>query len=531
MSIKTFSDVLRQAIADFEAHGFDSEERLEKWQRELLKAAEGHTAITADNLKRTLTSIYTAQVTKGGLLRLHNIPAWKLNQIVPKLQQELQRRIMASAQLIKLNREEMIAKTMRRFSGWATSVPIGGSDSVDKKEENASIKKALKSLPYEERRVMIDQAGKFKASLSNITATETGAIAAMWKSHYRAAGYNARPDHAERDGEILVIRDNWALKGGLMKLGGHQYTDEIEMPAEFVYCFPEDSKVPFADNVEKAFRHFYNGKLTEVITDSGKTLRATPNHPVLTDGGWKPAGSLNEGDYIIEIANELLPSLKGYEDERVTTIAQIFSTLNKGGVLESADGCPDDFHGDGSYGNVDIVFAARLLTFSQIAGLTKNIDNLHFTKAYLSSLARHFKMPFVRVFASACSIMRSLGNLLSVLFRSLRHAQKISFFASSDNAASKCYASSDSITTDVVFGGDRLDGLPGGMKLRKCRVNSIRKVEFNGHVYNLQTGYHWYSAGGIIVHNCQCRYKYLYNLRDLPDEMLTEKGRASISRK
>ena len=83
---------------------------------------------------------------------------------------------------------------------------------------------------------MIDQAAKLKASLDNIVATDGGALAGMWKSHYRAAGYNARPDHAERDGEIFVIRGNWAIEKGLMKLDGCQYTDEIEAPAEFVYC-------------------------------------------------------------------------------------------------------------------------------------------------------------------------------------------------------------------------------------------------------------------------------------------------------
>jgi len=234
--MKTFNDVLRQAIADFETHGFDSEERLQKWQSELSRAASGHTAITSENLKRTLTSIYTTQVTNGGLLRVHNIPAWKFNQIGTKLQNELQRRIMASAQLIKLNREEMISRTVRRFSGWATSVPVGGSEAIEKREASNNIKKALKALPYDERRVMIDQAAKFKASLSNIVATETGAIAAVWKSHFRAPGYNFRPDHKERDGHIFVLRDNWALAQGLIKLDGRQYTDEITMPAEEVFC-------------------------------------------------------------------------------------------------------------------------------------------------------------------------------------------------------------------------------------------------------------------------------------------------------
>lgn len=236
MAIKNFSDILRQAIADFEKHGFDSEERLERWRRELEQAAEGHTAITSENLKRTLKSVFTTQVQGGGIVRILNIPQWQMNQLLPRLQNELDRRIMASAQLIKLNREEMVAKTMRRFSGWATSIPVGGSKAIDKADTSDDLKKALKSLTYEERRVMIDQAGKFKAQLHNIVATETGALAGLWRSHFRQAGYHYRPDHKARDGVIYVIRDNWAIQKGLMKAGGHQFTDQITMPAEEVFC-------------------------------------------------------------------------------------------------------------------------------------------------------------------------------------------------------------------------------------------------------------------------------------------------------
>lgn len=239
--IKTFADILREAIADFEQHGFDSEERLEHWRSELQQVAQGHTAITTEHLKRTLTAIYNKDVTQGGLLRSHGISKWKLQQLSPRLRNELDRKIMAASSLIKLNREQMIATTLRRFSGWATSIPEGGtrfyaSGDGSIRDVNNGIKKALKALPFEERRVMIDQAAKFKASLSNIVAIDGGAIAGVWRSHFRAVGYNARPDHVARDGKIYVIRDNWAMEKGLMKLGGREYTDQITMPAEEVYC-------------------------------------------------------------------------------------------------------------------------------------------------------------------------------------------------------------------------------------------------------------------------------------------------------
>jgi len=528
--INTFSEVLRRAISDFEEHGFDSEERLEHWRSELERAAQGHTVITAEHLKRTLTAIYNKDVTQGGLLRSHGISKWKLERIAPRLRNELDRKIMAASSLIKLNREEMIAKTLRRFSGWATSIPVGGSEAIEKRETNDGIKKALKALPFEERRVMIDQAAKFKASLSNIVAVDGGAIAGVWRSHFRAAGYNARPDHVARDGKIYVIRDNWAMEKGLMKLGGREYTDQITMPAEEVFCFPGDSEVPYAHFIEKAYRRWYSGKLTEIVTASGKTIRATPNHPILTDFGWKAIGLLEEGDNVIEISNKLIQPFECNKNDRISTIAEIYGSLQEHGFMDSTSIGSKDFHGDGIKGNVNIVFAAWPLTINSISAKSKRICKLFFTKPNLPASKSHFKMAFVRILGASNSIMCGLGDLLAILRRSIGHAQSIGFLAGANNSPGIENANLDGLTANSIFGSDRLDGLPIGMKLCKSKVNIVRQVEFAGHVYNLQTKYHWYSVNAIITHNCQCRYKYLFNLRDLPDEMLTDEGRKFLKR-
>lgn len=235
-ALRDFGSVLREAIADIETHGFDSPERVNRWIEELGRAAGSGGSVTAEQLKRSLGAIFHREVDQGGLARRLKVPGWRVNQVAPKLRLELDRKILAASELIRLNRDEMMTKTIRRFSGWATSVPAGGSDAVDRKDVADNAKRALKALPYEERRVMIDQAAKFKASLDRITATDGGAIAAMWRSHYRAAGYNYRPDHKERDGRIYLIRDSWAIQKGLVKTSGAEYTDEITQPAEEVYC-------------------------------------------------------------------------------------------------------------------------------------------------------------------------------------------------------------------------------------------------------------------------------------------------------
>lgn len=235
-----FQQTITAAISDIEAHGFDSQARIDSWMSAIDRAAREAMMPedqVQDLLNRTIRGIYSRMVERGGALSLHKgISAFKLEQVKPQLRAELDRRLMASANLIKLNREQMIAKTRQRFVGWATSIPAGGSNAVDKKDVKEDLRKALKQLPYEERRVLIDQGHKFTAALNNIIAVDGGAIAVEWHSHYRQPGYNFRPDHKERDGKIYLLRDNWAQEKGLVKVGKAGYYDSITAVGEEVFC-------------------------------------------------------------------------------------------------------------------------------------------------------------------------------------------------------------------------------------------------------------------------------------------------------
>ena len=140
---------------------------------------------------------------------------------------------MASANLIKLNRKASIDKTLQRFQGWATSIPIGGSKTQDRQAEKAHIKKELYKSHFEERRVIIDQNHKLISSINDIVATDNGAIAAEWHSHWRQPHYNYRKDHKERDMKVYLIRNSWAANQGLVK---GKYADSITQPGEEPFC-------------------------------------------------------------------------------------------------------------------------------------------------------------------------------------------------------------------------------------------------------------------------------------------------------
>ena len=235
-----FDEVLTRAIADLEEHGYDSGERLAYWQQQLREQAEAYAKPFTDigtQVREALSAEYRRLVDNGTILRRHpGVARFTLHKLAPDMRAQLQRRILASADLIKLNREDAIETTLRRLAGWMSSVPQGGSDVVKRREVKDHIKKPLQQLPFVQRRVLIDQGHKLNAGISEVIAQGTGALAGEWHSHYRQPGYNYRPDHKERDGTIYLLKGSWAMQQGLVKPGKAGYLDGITRPAEEPFC-------------------------------------------------------------------------------------------------------------------------------------------------------------------------------------------------------------------------------------------------------------------------------------------------------
>lgn len=236
---RTFYEVVAAAVKDLTEHGFDSEGRIEFWTQQLREAAERSARPAAqmeEMLRAGLGAMYRRLVDRGEVARYHpGVARFTLERVRPALRAELDRRILAASKLIKLNREEAIAKTLQRFRGWSTSLPPGPAK-ADKPEARKDLKKALASLPFVERRVLIDQGFKLRASISEVLARDGAALAGTWHSHYRQAGYDYREDHKERDGEVYLLRGTWALAEGLIKPGPAGYYDSVTSVGQEVYC-------------------------------------------------------------------------------------------------------------------------------------------------------------------------------------------------------------------------------------------------------------------------------------------------------
>ena len=584
----TLQEVLAAAIADFAAYGFDSEERLILWEAKIREAiiTTLHNPAYLDKILRAhLRTIFERLVTRGSIARDHaGISRFTLQSMATRLRGELDRRILASAQLIKLNREQMIQKTMQRFSGWATSVPKGGAAELDRRALKTELSKPLRQLPFAERRVLIDQGHKLNASISAVIAHDGGAIAGRWYSHWRQAGYDYREDHKERDGQIYLVRHSWAARAGLVKTGEAGWMDDITQPGQEVFCFPSTTMIPFAQDVEIAYRRFYSGELAEIITSSGKSLSATPNHPILTPDGWAAIGALKEGDNVIETTDKIFNPRRTKWFERnnhnaVPVISQIFGTFEKFGVSEVSRGKREHFHGDGSESNINIVNSAWPLTFDSITRSAQRRYNFAFAKSYRKRSSISSFQLFIKGYLQ--SLTRLVGRCcqsLATFWSFAIHTNQVRLAGPSDGTSGFYDLRDYDGTRSAEGGGNRKNAFSAFMPKTKCwpvkndttergflsaeidlssemaipkssesdpegfgdfphafpfptQVSRIVKVNRRfgtTHVYNLQTTSGWYVAEGLITHNCRCKFIYLYNLRQLPDDMLTTKGRENL---
>ncbi|WP_447886999.1 hypothetical protein [Serratia fonticola] len=234
---KSLYEVLTAAVNYYVDNGWDNEKSLLSWCAKLRIAANRET-VNSETTRNHLTAIYKRLVIDGGAIRdqpFGGPTKVTLAKVRPDLRKELERRIFVSANLIKLNREAAIEKTIQRFQGWVSSVPVGGTNAVDRVEQKAQIRAKLSEQTFEHRRVAIDQGHKLAANITDIIAIQGGAIAVKWHSPWRRPGYNYREDHKERDEKIYLLRDSWAIKQGLIKpVNG--YYDEITAVGEEVYC-------------------------------------------------------------------------------------------------------------------------------------------------------------------------------------------------------------------------------------------------------------------------------------------------------
>ncbi len=393
-----------------------------------------------------------------------------------------------------------------------------------------------------------DQTVKLGAALDALRGAELGASGYEWqhsgKLHYR-------PEHLARDGKYFEFGST---------------VDRTDPPGYAPFCFPSDQPVAFHDDAVMLWRRAYSGELFTFVTVSGETVRCTPNHPILTDSGWKAAKLINVGDKLIRSSECGVDAAYVDVEKTQARIGDLFEASKAvfGSVTVNSTG--SEFHGDTAPDE-------QIETVDSQRGLRDHFVSLHFedhSKLLLEmTLSGALAVRAPQLFAeggdlSGPGAVRSLRLLEALLWAELLPLDKPSLALVSQlhSALFQDFDKSGSGYSDTLRNGirtlpslvgengvlyvemlgivcgaldrvhiepapsaeslgqgtrgctERFSGLTQGIvgEQQESRVKNIIVEPWSGHVHNLETKSGWYSAGTIAVKNCGCKRRLKFDV-------------------
>lgn len=296
-------------------------------------------------------------------------------------------------------------------------------------------------------------------------------------------------------------------------------------PPQHFNCLPGDAQVTTSGRIAAVYRRFYEGKLYVINTTNGHVLRVTPNHPVLTADGWKPANFVQVGDKVF--ASNVIPSkavTDNQKDNAVTTAENVFRAFRESPAVFSVKvpTAAPDFHGDTSITQgaeqIAVVLANRELLFAVNPGLLKTLLNFSFKGAdFAASSGSHLDLSSFGVRTPALCGVSSGSQRFAFSSGGAIHASELLFTSVPETAPGfqndALYGTwrdaetiRDAADTDALIkqGYDQTD------------VCWIGWEPFSGHVYNFETESGTYWANGILTHNCRSTTVAVIDYDNLP---------------
>lgn len=317
-------------------------------------------------------------------------------------------------------------------------------------------------------------------------------------------------------------------------------------------CFPGNVVVS-GPRLEAATRRWYEGKLVVLTTESGQELALTGNHPILTRRGWLPAHLLNEFDEVVRSTsvNGAAALVVPDHHQVPSRIEDVWGSFGVAG-FHTVESSPQDFHGDGQHGEVDVVRPDGPLDYRMLAALLEQTAQQHFAFTPRPPVPLHGQgMPELLYLRDAPHARSSVGlsrltpallgrhEVISCL-SCLAHASAINTGTRDDPCdwapgdpilpGQAMLAGAGQIGGDDVRAGElsltpRWDapGLPLSVETRDGyaargrdllqrlspqveldRVVEVRLTHWSGHVYSLTSSEGWHCANSLIVSNCDC---------------------------
>lgn len=392
------------------------------------------------------------------------------------------------------------------------------------------------------RRIASDQLSKISSTMDESRMRDLGIDQFKWN---HSGKVHFRPWHKERDGKIFSW-DDPEIKN--------------DKPGFAPFCFPSRQPIAIHSDVVKAYRRRCGGELAALVTVSGEVVECTPNHPVLTHAGWKPAKAVEVGDYVAKASASGVDTADVNIEKVQIEIGDLFKACKSIFGSVTIDGRGSDFHGDaGVDDKIDVVNIEW--------GLRGNLKAIAFEGALQFFLEKAFDRAAFEASpnlfvasgdSSGAGIMRRLCLIETLLWRefgpfgqsclavspqlnaALGHPGNESWARHTESVRDGVGAFAGKIEPDglsriellsicsLALESLRVKSAPDAESLGKSmpvafensrsggecdfgtdhlfsRVKQVVRKPSHGYVYNLETESNWYAADNLIVHNCGCK--------------------------
>lgn len=332
---------------------------------------------------------------------------------------------------------------------------------------------------------------------------------------------------------------------------------DLDLPA-----YPGDGGTPCVTGdtyvgsgaIERIYRRWYEGSIINLETADGHKLTVTPNHPILTDQGWVPAGLLRYGQNLVCYALQDGDTAAQHNpDSTPTMIRKRFSAAQAERRCRHEQG-PMDFHGDGMNGQVDVITVNRLLGNDTDPSVTQPLKDHVLAEAHYGFRLAGKRLAnelIGRRCLTTDFVVSSMGEALPLVSAKLGHSECHGLGTVPGSHACRSEALVNGASGNVEVSSNRVDAFTGEIEpdyLSHSHVRSWREsfsgkhhpdssesapdspashacsqsqssdalpglytlqqlircdwIPFHGYVFNLQTASGHYHANGIIIHNC-----------------------------
>lgn len=321
-------------------------------------------------------------------------------------------------------------------------------------------------------------------------------------------------------------------------------------------CFPGSARVsPVGAAVAVSSRQ-YDGEVVIIRTSFGHELTVTPNHPILSDTGWKAANALHVGNHVVS-RDAVRGTARGGDDvdDGPPTIEEVSKTFRLARGVSSLDKpiSTPDFHGDGKDGEVNVVWShGHLARGVDPTVLEKHIEHLLKGCRLRKSLNRGGSLDKLLngPLLAADGVLSWFGKLRTLFGSHFGYSEVHSLRTSSGRGAAladdfqyswdigskflgddwrsfaaqverynlffgqcgttRAVSALDAAIVETIADCDAADAeslgeifssLAGEVSLDE--IVYVGRREFSGYVYNLATESNILIADGIVAHNCR----------------------------